>query len=97
MSWISDRAIERLREIHQFDIAVRRVLSPREFKNDMHLYAGALYGLSPLASPAAMFSSGTPIQGLYLAGQTTWPGFGVASAGISGLLAAELLMRDGLR
>jgi phytoene desaturase len=58
-----------------------------------HLYGGALYGLPPLASPATMFGHRSPVRGLYLAGQTTWPGFGVINAGLSGILAAELLLR----
>ncbi|MCX7175203.1 MAG: NAD(P)/FAD-dependent oxidoreductase [Proteobacteria bacterium] len=94
---IAAQAIERLKSIHDIDIAVRRILSPKEFQNDAHLYAGALYGLSPLASPAALFKYRSPIRALYQAGQTTWPGFGFASAGMSGVMAAEALIRDELR
>lgn len=90
-------AVERLRSMHKIDIAVRRILSPKEFQNDAHLYAGALYGLSPLANPATLFKHRSPIRGLYQAGQTTWPGFGVASAGLSGVMAAEALIHDELR
>lgn len=91
---IAALAIERLKGLHRIDVAVRRILSPREFQNGAHLYAGALYGLSPLAGPAAMFKYRTPIHALYQAGQTTWPGFGVASAGLSGVMAAEAFIRD---
>lgn len=94
---VAAQAIERLKGMHQIDIAVRRILSPREFQNDTHLYAGALYGLSPLASPAVLFKHRSPLRGLYQAGQTTWPGFGVASAGLSGVMAAEALMHDEIR
>lgn len=93
---VAAQAVERLKSLHEIDIAVRRILSPKEFQNDSHLYAGALYGLSPLASPAALFKYRSPIDGLYQAGQTTWPGFGVASAGLSGVMAAEALMHDEL-
>lgn len=102
--WSEDRkeevaahAIARLKGIHEIDIAVCRILSPKEFQNGAHLYAGALYGLSPLASPATMFKYRSPIRALYQAGQTTWPGFGVASAGMSGVMAAEALIRDEVR
>ncbi len=88
------QAIELLRRDHPIDIAVSRTLSPREFQNDSHLYAGALYGLSPGAGPAALFKHRSPIRGLYQAGQTTWPGFGVVGAGMSGVFAAESLIRD---
>ena len=91
---VAAQAIERLKAMHDMDIAVRRILSPGEFQHDTHLYAGALYGLSPLSSPASLFDYRSPIRGLYQAGQTTWPGFGVASAGMSGVMAAEALMHD---
>ena len=83
--------------IHEINIAVRRILSPKEFQNGAHLYAGALDGLSPLASPSKMFKYRAPIRALYQAGQTTWPGFGVASAGMSGVMVAEALIRDEVR
>jgi phytoene desaturase len=91
---IAAQAVELLRRDHKIDIAVSRILSPKEFQDGTHLYAGALYGLSPIASPAALFKQHTPIRGLYQAGQTTWPGFGVVGAGVSGVLAAETLIRD---
>lgn len=94
---VAAQAIARLRGIHEMDIAVRRILSPKEFQNDAHLYAGALYGLSPLASPTTLFKYRSPIRALYQSGQTTWPGFGVASAGLSGVMAAEMLLRDDFR
>jgi phytoene dehydrogenase-like protein len=91
---VAAQAIDCLKGIHEMNIAVSRIRSPKEFQNDTHLYAGALYGLSPVATPASMFKYRTPIRALYQAGQTTWPGFGVASAGMSGLIAAEALIRD---
>jgi phytoene desaturase len=91
---IAAQAVELLRRDHEIDIAVSRILSPKEFQDGSHLYAGALYGLSPIAGPAALFKQLTPIRGLYQAGQTTWPGFGVIGAGVSGVLAAETLIRD---
>lgn len=94
---VTAQAIRRLRRDHEIDIAVCRVLSPREFQDQTHLHGAALYGLSPLASPAALFQHRSPIRGLYLAGQTTWPGFGVVGAGISGVLAAQALMADEAR
>lgn len=91
---LAARTVERLRRNHELDIAVSRTLSPREFRDDAHLYEGAIYGLSPVAGPAALFSHRGPIRGLYQAGQTTWPGFGIVGAGFSGVFAAEMLIRD---
>jgi len=88
---VAAQAVARLREFHPLDIAARRILSPKEFQRHENLYAGALYGLAPLASPAALYRYRSPIRSLCQAGQTTWPGFGVASAGWSGVLAAEAL------
>lgn len=93
---VAAQAIDGLRRDHEIDIAVRRILSPREFQDGAHLYGGALYGLSPVAGPAALFKDRTPIRGLYQAGQTTWPGFGVVSAGLSGMFAAGTVLRDRL-
>jgi phytoene desaturase len=81
-----------LSRIHELDIAVTRVVTPRSFRDDLHLYEGAVYGLSPAADPRAQFPHRTPIAGLYQAGQTTYPGFGVGSAAMSGILAAEALI-----
>lgn len=79
--------------IHKIDIAVTRVTSPKDFQDRMHLYKGAAYGLSPIANPRAQFSHDSSIGGLYQAGQTTYPGYGVSSAAMSGIFAAETLIR----
>jgi phytoene desaturase len=77
-----ESALNALSRLHNFDIAVTRVLSPKYFQNRMHLYTGA-----------AQFPHASQIQGLYQAGQTTNPGFGVAPAAMSGILAAEALLK----
>lgn len=86
---IAETAITTLSRLHKIDIVVQRVSSPKDFQDRMHLYKGAAYGLSPIASPMAQFTHVTPIQGLFQAGQTTFPGYGVGSAAMSGILAAE--------
>ncbi len=73
---------------------MRRVWGPEQFKTELHLFDGALYGLSPAASPLAMFPQRTQIRGLFLAGQTTYPGYGVSAATMSGVLAAEQIARE---
>ncbi|MCO5118740.1 MAG: NAD(P)/FAD-dependent oxidoreductase [Burkholderiaceae bacterium] len=78
-----------LARLHPLDVRVRRVRGPRHFAERMNLFDGALYGLSPAAGPMQQFPHATPIQGLFLAGQTSYPGYGVAPAMISGILAAE--------
>jgi phytoene dehydrogenase-like protein len=88
---ITAAAIETLSHYHQLDIAVQRVRTPKDFQREMHLYQGAVYGLSPAADPRAQFPHKTALPGLFLAGQTTYPGFGVGSAAMSGIFAAELI------
>ncbi len=88
---LTDRVIAALARRHRLDIVTQRVRSPREFREQLHLYQGALYGLSPTADPRALFPSRSALPGLYLAGQTTYPGFGVASACMSGLFAADII------
>lgn len=80
-----------LSRLHDLDIAVTRIRSPRHFLEDLHLFAGAIYGLSPAADARAQFPHKSPIPGLYLAGQTTYPGYGVAPAMLSGIFAADLV------
>jgi phytoene desaturase len=80
-----------LSRTYDLDIAVTRVRSPKDFLEDMHLFQGALYGLSPVATPREQFPHTPAIPGLFLAGQTTFPGYGVGAAMMSGIFAAEAL------
>ncbi|AOJ08472.1 hypothetical protein WS71_13565 [Burkholderia mayonis] len=83
--------IDALARRHRLDIATLRVTSPRDHAERLGLYEGALYGLSPAARPDQQFPHVTPINGLYLAGQTTYPGFGVTTSMLSGVFAADAL------
>lgn len=87
----AEGAIAALRRLHSFDIAVARLRSPREFRDEMHLHEGAVYGLSPAAGPLQQFPRRTPIANLFQAGQTSYPGFGVAPSILSGIFAAQAL------
>lgn len=91
---IVELAIAALSRLHNLDIAVKRVSSPKDYQDRMHLYQGAIYGLSPAADPRALFPHNPPIRGLYLAGQTTFPGYGVVSAAMSGIFAADELVKQ---
>jgi phytoene dehydrogenase-like protein len=91
---VAQAAIASLSKIHRMDVAVQRVVSPRDYRDTMHLFGGAVYGISPAADPRAQFPHQTPIAGLFLAGQTTYPGYGVGPAMLSGILAAEALMKS---
>jgi phytoene desaturase len=75
-------------------IDARRVIDPKDFALSRHLYEGALYGIAPGVTPDKFFPHRTPVHGLYLAGQTTFPGYGVPSATLSGIQAADALIRD---
>ncbi len=89
---ILERAVDALARIHKLDIAVQRVVSPKDFRNNLHLYRGAVYGFSPQVAPWNHFPHRTPMPGLYQAGQTTYPGYSVARSAMSGILAAEALL-----
>lgn len=91
---ITQAAMRALARLHKMEIVVKRTLSPKHFQNQLHLYHGAAYGLSLTSDPRAYFPHQTPISGLYLAGQTTYPGYGVSSAAMSGILAAEAMVMD---
>lgn len=91
---IADRAVAALARRHRLDVAVRRVRGPEHFRDTMRLFQGALYGLTPAAHPRAQFPHRTPLQDLFLAGQTTCPGSGVNPAILSGVLAAEAMLAE---
>lgn len=85
-------AIRALRRFHDMDVAVSRVRTPGDFRDEMRLYAGALYGLSPAVPPHQQFPHKSGIRDLFLAGQCTYPGYGVAPAMLSGIFAAQALI-----
>ena len=91
---VLEKAVEALSRVHKLDIAVKRIVSPKDFNNNLNLYRGAVYGLSPQVAPWNHFPHRTPIQGLYQTGQTTYPGYSVGRAATSGILAAEALMAE---
>ena len=49
-------AIRALERYHDLDIAVTRVRSPRDFRDGMNLYGGAVYGLSPASGQMEYFA-----------------------------------------
>ncbi len=88
---LTESAVAALSRTYDLDIAVTRVRSPKDFLESMHLFQGALYGLSPAATPREQFPHTLAISGLFLAGHTTFPGYGVGPAMMSGIFAAEAL------
>jgi phytoene desaturase len=92
---ILDTAIAALERLHSLDIAVKRIIGPVQYRDDLRLYEGAVYGLSPGADFTALFAAITEIQGLFQAGQTAYPGYGIGSSIMSGLFAADALLQRG--
>lgn len=88
---VFEATVETLSRHHRLDLAVQRVRGPREFEGQMHLHEGALYGLSTDTSPLDMFPHRTSLPGLFLAGQTTFPGYSVPMTAAGGLLAAKAI------
>jgi phytoene desaturase len=88
---LTEAAVAALSRTYDLDVVVTRVRSPKDFLESMHLFQGALYGLSPAATPREQFPHTVSIPGLFLAGQTTFPGYGVGAAMMSGIFAAEAL------
>ena len=82
------------RRLPGLSVETLRVMDPRNYAQDRHLHEGALYGMAPGVPPSAFFPHRTPLVGLYLGGQTTFPGYGVAPALLSGIQAVEALLRD---
>lgn len=80
------------RKLPGLSVEAMRVMDPKDFARARHLYEGALYGIAPGAKPGEFFPHRTHVEGLYLAGQTTWPGYGVPSAILSGIQASDALL-----
>lgn len=94
-SKVVDQYLEALRRrVPGISIESTRVLDPEDFALKRHLYEGALYGFAPGVAPHTFLPHRTRIPGLYLAGQTTFPGYGVPSAILSGIHGADALWDD---
>lgn len=95
---VVDHYLEALRQrVPDMTIENIRVLDPLDFAHERHLHEGALYGIAPGAPPNRFLPHRTRIRGLYLGGQTTFPGYGVPSAILSGIQSAESLLDDTAR
>jgi phytoene desaturase len=86
-------SIEWLRDRFEINIAAKRVRGPRDFRDQLNLYQGAVYGVSAAQGLTGLFPHQSPVQGLYLAGQTTYPGLGVPTAALSGIHAANRVLK----
>ncbi|HJR72446.1 MAG TPA: NAD(P)/FAD-dependent oxidoreductase [Luteimonas sp.] len=82
------------RKLPALSIETVQAMDPQTFAIQRHLYEGALYGIAPGATPGQFFPHRTHVGGLYLAGQTTYPGYGVPSALWSGIQASDALLAD---
>ena len=91
---LADESIEWLQGRFDMRIAVQRVRSPRDFRDQLNLYQGAVYGVSAAQGMTGLFPHRSPIPGLYLAGQTTYPGLGVTTSALSGIQAGKLIVKD---
>ncbi len=72
------------------------LLTPSDFEGLNRSTGGALYGRASHGWAASFLRQGsrTRIPGLYCAGGSTHPGAGVPMAALSGVQAADLLLRD---
>ncbi len=91
---IAEAVIKAVSERYDMDVVVKRILGPKDFRDAMYRYKGAINGLSPTADPRAWFPHVPRVRGLYLAGESTYPGFGIAASAMSGIFAAEALLRS---
>jgi 1-hydroxycarotenoid 3,4-desaturase len=81
----------------QIDSQAPRIATlPQDFAQLFPGSGGALYGVANhgMSGSFAKPGAGTKVAGLYLAGGTVHPGAGVPMATLSGMTAAQQLMRD---
>jgi phytoene desaturase len=90
----AEAALEWLSERLDMQVGLRRVRTPLDFETELGLPGGSIYGISAAAGPLALFPHRGPLVGLYQAGQSTFPGFGVPTAALSGIYAAKRLHSD---
>mgnify|MGYP006332940805 FL=1 len=90
---LANDSVEWLRSRLTLNVEVTRIRSPREFASQLNLYRGAIYGVSATKGLTGLFPHKTPIGGLFLAGQTTFPGLGVPTSALSGIHASNALAR----
>ncbi|MGD1954448.1 MAG: 1-hydroxycarotenoid 3,4-desaturase CrtD [Sphingomonadales bacterium] len=80
------------------DLATAQIeaTQPADFETLFPSSGGALYGRASHGWTASFARPGTksPIKGLYLAGGSVHPGAGVPMATLSGMLAAEQILKD---
>jgi len=92
---VADSATRWLAHRHELRIVATRIRSPRDFQQQLRLHQGAVYGLSPTAGAFGLFPHRSQIPGLFLAGQTTYPGFGIPTSALSGIYSANALLSAG--
>jgi len=90
---MAETVVEELSRRHEINVVSKRMRSPKDFLTGLRLYKGKIYGLSPGLNPGDYFPYQASLPGLYLAGQTTHPGYGIAPSAMSGVLAAEALLK----
>jgi phytoene desaturase len=90
----ANESIDWLTSRHVMNIEVKRIRSPREFEKQLNLYHGAIYGVSAAKGLTGLFPHKSPIDGLYLAGQTTYPGLGIPTAALSGIHASKKMIQN---
>jgi phytoene dehydrogenase-like protein len=98
---IGERLIERVEQTTGLKlrghILSKRIRTPDQLEKEHLLHQGAKYGLAPgwrNAGPLLPKNRSNLIDKLYLAGQTTQPGLGVASSMKSGTMTAELIIEN---
>jgi prolycopene isomerase len=80
-------------------VIVRKVATPITMERYTFNTGGAAFGWANIPQQCGAHRPGprTPVRNLYLAGHWTFPGSGVSGAMVSGRLAAEALLRGGVR
>ncbi|MBD3157283.1 MAG: phytoene desaturase [Candidatus Lokiarchaeota archaeon] len=79
------------------NLAVERVFTPQDFKDEFNSYKGTAFSLQPLLMQSGYFrphNRSRDIKGLYLVGAGTHPGAGVPSVIMSADITTDLIQQD---
>ena len=75
-------------------IVVQKIISPKDFENNLNIYKGAVFNLSHTINQMLYMrphNEFEDIKGLYLVGGGTHPGSGLPTILESGRIAADLI------
>jgi phytoene desaturase len=92
---VADRLLAMARRVGVGELHDVEIWTPATYEHRLGLPGGAAFGLEPsrLQMGPGRYGPRTPVENLVVAGQSTYPGFGIPYVALSGRLAVRILER----